>query len=119
MKFLALFFFLFLISCDRFGDNNLELLLGKWELKQAFRNERPTESLDDLYMEFFENGQLKTNLMGTEEMYEFDYEKGKVIQKSIHIEPVTYTIESISDSSLILTTSLKNYNFRFVMNKSS
>lgn len=119
MRFIFLGLVALMFSCTWFGDKNAELITGRWELSQAFRNERPTESLDNLYMEFLSSGQLKTNLMGTDEVFEYQYLKGEIIQNSSNFEPLIYKIEAISDSNLILTTSLKNFKFRFVMTKSS
>ena len=119
MRFIFLSLMVLMFSCTWFGDKNAELILGRWELNQAFRNERPTESLDNLYMEFLSSGQLKTNLMGTDDTFEYKYLKGEIIQNSPNFEPLIYKIEAISDSNLILTTSLKNFKFRFVMTKSS
>jgi len=119
MRFIFLSLMTLMFSCTWFGDKNDELILGRWELNQAFRNERPTESLDNLYLEFLNTGQFRTNLMGTDETFDYEYIKGEIIQKSPNLEPLIYKIEAISDTNLILTTSLKNFNFRFVMTKSS
>jgi hypothetical protein len=106
-----------LVSCHLFVDKKSGWLIGEWQLVQAFRNERVTESLDNLYMEFLTTGQVKTNILGMDELYEYQYQGGEITQNAPGIGQIVYKITAMTDTTLELTTSLKNFNFRFLMKK--
>ena len=95
-----------------------EMLWGRWELREGFRSGRPTESLDGLYFEFGEDGRLDTNLpVGPgEARYEL---QGNTIRQSGNPADLIYTIQELSDTAMILSTDLRNVNFRFILQKGS
>lgn len=89
-------------------------VIGKWEIKEAFRNGRLTESLDNLYFEFYEDGQMRTNILGASIQSNYDFSGGKIKQEAgdegVELE---YLVEAVTDTSLILSTVLRRYNFKF------
>lgn len=123
MKFLGtrLFFFLLIpgvFSCKKETDPTPDLVRGRWEIREAYRNGKPTESLADLFFEFRKEGKMATNLPVTEVPMEASYEvkKGKIEQAQGDINLV-YEIESLTDSSMVLKTNFKGFDFRFVLGK--
>jgi hypothetical protein len=92
-------------------------LLGKWELKKAFRDNKETTTLDNTTFEFTENGELTTNFNLNGELATNPYELAgnKINQKGA--ENTTYQIQKADSSNLTLTTSLLNINFRLVLEK--
>ena len=106
-------------SCKKEIDPTPQLVLGRWEIKEAYRNGRPTESLDDLFFEFKAEEKMATNLPVTEVPMEARYEvkKGKIEQAQGEITLV-YQIESLTDSSMALITNFKGFDFRFVLGRS-
>ena len=50
---------------DEQTSSKEELILGRWEIQQAYRNGRTTESLEELYFEFYKDGKMNTNLLGS------------------------------------------------------
>ena len=102
-----------LASCgDPAGQDDQSLLLGKWVINQALRNGQPTESLDELYFEFYDDGQMNTNLTGEAQTGVYQLEEGVVMQRESGMD-ADYRIEEISDSVLVLSTILRDHSFRF------
>lgn len=97
-------------------DDYSEKILGRWELLEAKRNGDPTESLIGLFFEFQTGGAMRTNLSATEETAAYELQDNKILQRQSQIE-ADYTIEEITDSTMTLTTTLRNYNFRFLLKK--
>ena len=97
-------------------DDKKELILGRWEIQQAFRDGQATETLDKLYFEFFKDGQMRTNLMGAETAT-YELEDSQLYQRDSQMD-IDYTIESIGDSTMVLTTQLRDSNFRFQLRRS-
>lgn len=93
-----------------------EALAGRWEVKKAFRNDRLTESLAGLYFEFKPSGRVSTNVAGVpiEGNYELTRDKIQVRESELDAE---YTIAAFSDSTLDLSTVLRDYKFRFLLRK--
>ena len=97
--------------------NHAELILGRWDIQEATRNGKPTESLAELYFEFFEDGSMRTNLSGTAEQAKYEISDSKISQRDSPLE-ADYVIESLVDSTLLLSTELRGFNFRFLLVKS-
>lgn len=89
-------------------------VIGKWEIKEAFRNGKRTESLDNLFFEFYEDGQMRTNILGASIQSNYNISGGKIKQEAgdegVELE---YIVEIVTDTSLILSTVLRRYNFKF------
>ncbi|GJM34866.1 MAG: hypothetical protein DHS20C18_38670 [Saprospiraceae bacterium] len=114
---LALLLITFTFACGGEQEQkNEELLLGKWELQKASRNGRVTESLTDLYFEFFQDGKMRTNISGLPESVSYEVDGNTIHQREGQLE-ADYAIESLSDTLLILMTKINDYNFNFVLTK--
>lgn len=115
---IALIGIFMLSSCGQEQDQNQEeLILGRWEIQQAFRNGQPTESLDELYFEFFKDGKMRTNLMGTPETATYELDDSRLYQRESQMD-IDYNIENLSDSTMVMTTQLRDYDFRFQLRRS-
>lgn len=108
------------VSCAPEEDPMQAMLVGKWQIREAFRNKQATESLADLYFSFSKAGKMETNLPLPEAAGTSAYavKKGVLYQTQGETE-LTYQIESINDSVLVLTTTLQDFPFRFVLNRST
>lgn len=93
-----------------------ELLNGRWEIDEAWRNGKQTGTLAGAYYEF-QNGTMRTNLTPTliEDEFPYDLSKNEIRQKSE--PPVVYTIQSLSDSMLVMTLSINTFPFRLQLKK--
>lgn len=107
-------------SCGSEPGNQQELLLGRWELTEATRNGSPTESLSDLYFVFNADGSMNTNLPlpGMTEETSYKLDGRNIYQYSEDLpDDLSYYIDEIGDSTLILSTEIRNARFSFVLAK--
>ncbi len=108
-------------SCTSEPKNTTELepgqVIGKWEVTEATRSGRPTGTLDDLYFEFLADGTMNTNLPTAEGSSEYQL-NGNVLQQRGTVD-INYTIESLTESVMILKTELQNLEFRFSLAKTA
>lgn len=118
VKLILLGLFLGALSCNKENEATAKMLMGRWELQEGFRNGEPTESLTDLFFEFGKEGRMETNLPLPEAGGPSTYaaEKQVIVQRQGGVE-VEYQIEMLNDSVLIINTSMRNYDFRFVLRK--
>lgn len=93
-----------------------ELLWGHWELQQGFRDGNPTESLDGLYFEFLEDGEMKTNLPVASGASRYEIQNSQIRQIGSP-EEIIYTVQELSDSKLSLSTEMRKVKFSFVLQK--
>ena len=115
--FSILFSIALLASCQSRQENdNQDIILGKWEIRQAYRNGRLTESLDELYFEFFQDGKMNTNILGMPESSIYAIKGNQLQQREGQLD-IDYTIEELSDSLLVLSTELRGYNFRLSLKR--
>ena len=117
----SLFFLILTCSCKEESKQpqlDKNLLTGRWEIVQAWRNGRPTETLAGTFYEFDENGTMRTNLTasGVEEESKFEVDGLKIEQKSSP-EKVEYTVSELSDSVLTLSMKIKNFPFQIQLSK--
>ncbi len=92
-------------------------LLGRWELREGFRNEQKSENLDGLFFEFFGDGKMITNMSGATTEAQYELKKQMLLQRGGEMD-ADYQIEALNDTSLTLIATLREINFRFVMGKS-
>lgn len=102
-------------AADPTGQNQL---IGKWELQEAYRNGSPAASLEDLFFEFEETGQMSTNILGATAQSDYHFDGQKIVQAAGESGmEVAYEVEGITDTSLVLRTSLRRYDFKFDLRK--
>ena len=93
-----------------------DLILGRWDIEEALRSGRPTESLDELFFEFYEEGKMRTNITGSTVDGSYKINGDQLHQSGTPLE-VDYTIQTLSDSMLILTTLINKLDFRLQFSK--
>jgi len=104
-----------ILSCS--DDDIQEVdLLGEWEIASAFRNGKQTESMRGLFFYFMKDGQLATNMTGSEEVYQFDIDGSFITQRNGKLD-ADYTVELLTQDSLVLLTTLRSKEFRMILNK--
>lgn len=108
-----------LSACKNDTGNAAEKVIGRWEILEATRNNRPTESLSELYFEFTADGKLLTNIAGIDETLTYEIKKDKISQKGSSLGEVHYRIESIEENAMIISSELRSFSFRFSLQKVS
>ena len=61
---------------------------------------------------------MRTNITCASTEATYQLSKNQILQRESEIE-IDYVVEQMSDSVLILSTELRGYSFRFVLNKLS
>lgn len=89
-------------------------MLGRWDIQQGLRNGRATESLDELFFVFYEEGKMQTNISGNPADVTYELDGDQIHQQGGPLD-ITYNIESLTDSMLVLTTTINQYDFRLEM----
>ena len=88
-------------------------LAGRWELAEASRNGKPTESLDGTFFEFTDT-ELRSNLSGAASTAPYTLD-GQVIESADPRLTTDYSIAAISADTLILRTEMRNVPFEFLL----
>jgi len=91
-------------------------LYGKWELKEAFTNNKPTQRLDGAFLQFKEDETLTTNILGSENTIPFELNKSIILQKTA--PEVTYDIEKLEANELVVVMTLSSKKFKLKLSKS-
>ena len=102
--------------CQAEPDNAELLLQGRWEIQNAYRNGQPTRTLEGLFFEFTKAGIMKTNLPISAENAAYEMDDGTIRQIDVD-EPLQFEILSITDSTLTLGSEIRDFDFRFVLNR--
>ncbi len=105
-----------LMGCNSDEEAVLRKLSGRWLLREAISNGRPTERMSSLYYEFNPDGSLSTNLSGSPQQQAFELDGNQLTQLG---DPMTvqYEIVKLEDSVLVLKTQINQYDFMFTFGK--
>lgn len=101
-----------LTACQAEPQKEPDSITGYWEIKEAYRNGQQTESLDELFFEFFADGTMRTNISSFPANASYELKGNRIMQREGEMD-IDYAIEQVSDSTLTLTTNIRNFNFRF------
>lgn len=108
---LLLLFLSLATACGEDTIENDDLILGRWDIQEALRSGRPTESLDNLFFEFFEEGKMRTNITGSTLDGTFKIDGDQLLQRGGPLE-ADYKIETLTDSVLVLTALINKFDFK-------
>ena len=108
----------YLVACtsEQKPTINTENLVGRWQLKQAFRNDQPIETMSDLYFSFTTEGNMETNMPTVEGTATYAVSGDKIEQRNDQAQ-LEYQIEELTETTLILNTQVESFKFRFAMEK--
>ena len=98
--------------------NLSELLVGHWDVIQALRDDQPTETMTDFFMEFGADNTMTSNLAGAAEKVEYELKNDVIHQKTGRM-PLDFQIMNLTDSLMVLSMTMRDTDFRFTFQKSS
>jgi hypothetical protein len=108
---------LFFVACDDDNEKIQASIQGRWELVKGFRNMKETETLQGVFFQFGADGKMVTNLpVGADAPTGYDLKKNEIHQNSP--QPVMYKIQSVTDSTLVLTMEMRGVQFEMQLQKS-
>ena len=102
-------------ACRNEAQQARNPLLGKWMITEASRDGEYTETLTDAYFNFIDENSLETNINRRSNQYEYTFEDGVIIQKGSM--SATYRVVVLNDSSLVMETKIRNYDFIFKLHR--
>ncbi len=106
----------FLTACDDNTASTQSSISGRWELFKGFRNQKETETLSGVFFQFGTDGKMQTNLpVGAEAPTVYELERNEIHQKSP--QEVTYFIESVTDTTLVLALEMRGMQFEMHLKK--
>jgi hypothetical protein len=108
------------VACknDSKDTNYGELILGRWEIVEAMRNGRPTETLTGAFMEFLPKGRMISNIGGMQGESDYAIEGAVLSSKSERL-PLDFNILYMGDSSLVLKFVLREIPFQISLARAS
>lgn len=112
-----LFSSLLLPACENPTEKNQASLIGHWELTKALRNQRETGVLAGITFDFGPDGQMSTTLPVTPAPLTTPYtvEKDDILQRLP--VPLRYHIQSLTDSTLVLTLEMRSVPFELQLRR--
>ncbi len=97
--------------CTNEPKLNNSYLKGQWRVKEAYRNESLTKTLNSAIFMFNENI-LETNFMGEKTLSPFKLVNNKIILENQKYE---YTLKINSKNEMELTTNINETPFRIIL----
>jgi hypothetical protein len=91
-------------------------LEGRWEIDRALRNGRPAESLAKLFFEFGKAASFTTNISGEVETGTYEVIEHEIATAGISL-PMIYKVNTLTDSTLVMKSSLSRYRFEFFLRR--
>jgi hypothetical protein len=108
---------LFNIGCKTDAKQQTALT-GRWEMQYAEINGQPAPSLERIYFQF-DKATVSTNFNEetSDQTVPFSFDGEKIVAKSA--TPIEFAVESLSDSTLEMTTAMRGYDFKLTLHRSS
>lgn len=113
---------IFSTGCNTENAFKSELLIGKWDVVSAVRAQagtsKSTSTLDEVFFEFHENQTFNSNFPAELEADKTYHYKIKAPQM-LHVEEseLVFSIDELSDTSLVLSTEVLGYNFNMRLHR--
>lgn len=106
-----------LTSCESEKQYKESQLVGRWEVYQAERGGKPTQTVNGAYFEFSDQNQLYTNITGDGVMNGYQIYNNVIVQQGG--EKIRYQIETMNEEKMTLTTNINGVDFALDLIKTS
>ena len=105
------------VSCENDSDIKANIT-GYWSVKSAFRDKRETRLLADVFFQFGADGKMLTNLPNTSDIAtDYELKDHKITQKAT--SAITYDIQDLSDTTMVLIMEMNNTPFEIHLEKTN
>ena len=106
----------FLAACGDDTASTQSSITGRWELIKGFRNQKETETLTGVFFQFGADGKMQTNLpVGADAPTVYELRRNEIHQKSP--QTVTYFIQNVTDTTLVLAMEMRGMQFEMHLRK--
>lgn len=103
-------------ACEEADIADEASLVGTWEMVEARRNNTPTNTLDNMTFQFGADGSFNTNMMQNETPGSYTVVDETIVTEGVDI-PLIYELRELTDSSLVVRTEFRDFQFDFNMRK--
>ncbi len=112
----AFMIILMFVACKQDSAKAIEGtdLEGKWEVFEAYRGKKVTETLNGAYF-IFKNNELTVNITGRDVTAPYTLTGTKIEHQTTNKE--RYEISGFVNDNMMLNTTLSDYDFRFNVKK--
>ena len=111
--YLSAFLSFFVISsCTNEPAVQLDQLYGEWEIIDAKRNLKHTRTLRDGYFVFDEDGVMKTNIFGSDQVFKVQFSADKISQ--LDDAKTEYKIRTLHNDTLHISSTIQKHYFDFL-----
>ena len=107
-----IFLIVLLNSCTNEPAVEVDNLYGDWEIIAAKRNLKLTSTLRDGYFKFTEDGQMKTNIYGNDQVFNILVSSDEIVQQDG--EKTVYKIRKLEKDTLHISSNIQKYYFDFL-----
>ena len=102
---------LLLSACESEGLTH-EDIQGQWSVISATRNGKETTTLEYGYFDFSNDTVFLTNIYSSDQSFGYELRDNKIYQEGG--ENAVYTVQQNDVDSLVLSTTIRDFDFRFV-----
>lgn len=88
-------------------DNLTPLLIGRWEVSKAKRDNRDTKSLNSGFLLFLEGQRLYTNFLNTSDTLQYEVEEQRIVIPS---QDIVFNVSTITTDKLVLISRINKHN---------
>lgn len=106
---------LLMMACQRDQASTNHRLLGTWHIVEASRNDKPTQSLDGLYLTFETEFLLKSNLLGDTMTFDVHIDGDRIEIQNDRLNH--FSVTELTDSTLILETDIQKSALKIYLSK--
>ena len=107
-----IFLIVLLNSCTNEPSVEVENLYGDWEIIAAKRNLKLTSTLREGYFKFTEDGLMKTNIYGKDQVFNVLVSSDEILQQDG--EKTVYKIRKLEKDTLHISSNIQKYHFDFL-----
>jgi len=104
------------LACTPNSINYQDQIVGNWEVEAAFRNEKPTATLENAFFNFQDDGKMKFNLDGLPREGQYELKGKKIVVEGSKMD-TEYKIENLTDSTMTISGIIRGLNFTFNLTK--
>jgi predicted porin len=88
---------------------------GTWNVAEAKRNGKSTQTLSRAYYHFSDNMEVETNFAGSVTEATYTLEDNILVQRGQEV--IRYTISDWKDSSFVMNFTIQDFNFEFLLKR--
>ena len=102
---------LLISACESEGLTH-EDIQGQWSVISATRNGKETTTLEYGYFDFSNDTVFLTNIYSSDQSFGYELRDNKIYQEGG--ENAVYTVQQNDVDSIVLSTTIRDFDFRFV-----